>query len=97
VQRPVQPAVWCNGPFNLLFELLTVFLRAKWRQPVATSALFVVPVWADRPFYTLLQRAERAGIMRRVREYPAGTQLFTKPVSRLEAADDWRCEARRGR
>jgi hypothetical protein len=28
--------------------------------------------------------AERAGIMRRVREYPVGTQLFTKPVSRLE-------------
>lgn len=75
--------VWCNGPFDLLFELLTVFLRAKWRQPVATSALFVVPVWADRPFYALLQRAERAGIMSRVRAYPTNTQLFTKPVSRL--------------
>ena len=76
--------VWCNGPFDLLFELLTVFLRAKWRQPVATSALFVVPVWAERPFYALLLRAGSAGVMRRVRSYPLGTQLFTKPVSRLE-------------
>jgi hypothetical protein len=36
--------------------------------PARARELFVVPVWADRSFHALLLRAERAGIMRRVRE-----------------------------
>lgn len=66
-------AVWCNPPFRHATEFLTHYLSCKSHAPTTTSGMFILPKWD--------KWAHLTKHMTLVHEYPARTQLFTKPVS----------------
>jgi hypothetical protein len=71
--------VYCNAPFSMLLRVLQRFLQCKGECPVGTSALFIVPVWRDQPFYKLLEKFDGV-VFECVRRWPQGAHLFTSPV-----------------
>ena len=65
--------VWCNPPFQSAAAFLGHYLTCKARAPWTTSAVFVLPKWRSPNWAPLLRG------MRLVHEYPAHTQLFSRP------------------
>ena len=63
--------LWLNAPFSQLLNFLRHYRRCKDRSPYDTSGCFVVPVWANSEWDTLLKG------MRVIKEYPKGTRLFS--------------------
>ena len=43
--------VFCNGPFSLLLDILSHFVKCKQRHPVGTTTLFIVPLWPTEKFW----------------------------------------------
>jgi hypothetical protein len=72
--------VYCNPPYSKILEFLVRFLFCKMRTPVATAALFVLPVW-DGPraqtFWKLVGRYPEVFVP--VDRYETGSFLFTSP------------------
>ena len=70
--------IYINPPFRLFMAILLQFLRCKARCQLGTSAMFIMPVWESADFYKLVCRLPL--VFTTVREWPAGTKLFTSPV-----------------
>ena len=69
--------VWVNPPFDMIWDIMTHFLRCKIRCPVGTSVLFLVPVWVDTVWYRCIRAMP--GSFQRVRHWDKGADLFTAP------------------
>jgi hypothetical protein len=65
--------VWCNPPFQSAANFLSHYLKCKVSAPWSTSGVFILPKWSSNKWSHLTQG------MRLVHEYPARTQLFTRP------------------
>ena len=65
--------VYLNAPFDQLQDFLAHYLRTKMRAP-STRGVFIVPKWRRQPWYRLLKNFTK------IREIPAGSQVFTHPV-----------------
>ena len=65
--------VWCNPPFHSAVTFLSHYLQCKSTAPWSTSGVFILPKWRNPKWANLTQG------MRLLHEYPAHTQLFTRP------------------
>lgn len=65
--------VWCNPPFDSAATFLSHYLQCKVSSPWSTSGVFILPKWKNPQWATLTKG------MRLLHEYPAHTQLFTRP------------------
>lgn len=66
--------VWLNPPFRQIGRFLKHYFVCKARAPHRTSAAVVVPKWLTADWQPLLQG------MTLVREFPAGSVLFSAPT-----------------
>lgn len=68
--------VWCNPPFEIAIvkEWVAHFLACKAKQPASTSAVFLVPDWAE---YTALFSSQPD--FQLLHEFPRFSKLFTRP------------------
>ena len=69
---------YCNPPFSIILQILLRFLICKERCQVGTSAVFVLPMWVGEDFLELVESMPNTFV--RVRDFPAGSELFTAPV-----------------
>lgn len=65
--------LWCNPPFQMADKVIQHYLQCKAATDRPTSAVFVLPKWANARWAPLVAH------MQLVREYPARVQLFTRP------------------
>jgi hypothetical protein len=75
----------CNPPFSLAFEIIAHFLQCKLRQPLGTSAVFILPVWKTAKFWKYII-ALMPGTFEEIQFWPKGTKLFTTPATSVERA-----------
>jgi hypothetical protein len=74
--------VWCNPDFEKIYEFLVHFLQCQRAAPHTTSGVFVLHVWADKVWWSLLRGA------RVLDSFAVRSNLFTSPDWRkLERAD----------
>ena len=66
--------VWMNAPFDELMKFIKHFEKCRSQSPSDTKGLILVPKWESAPWFKELQKYTL------VHEYPAGTELFTRPV-----------------
>ena len=69
--------VFCNLPFSIMSSIFVHFIKCKLASPLGTTATFVVPGWIEHPAISMILDMPEWFV--RVREYPAGTDLFTSP------------------
>ena len=69
--------MWVNPPFSMISVIVQHFLMCKQRCPIGTAMLLLVPVWTDEAWYRLIR--EMPLTFKRVRRWPAGSNLFTAP------------------
>ena len=66
--------VWCNADWELLWDVLSHFRAGASERPFDTAGVFVIPEKTRAPWWRKLKG------FRVLARYPAGTQLFTRPV-----------------
>ena len=69
--------VWCNADWELLWDVLGHFRAGASERPFDTAGVFVIPEKTRAPWWRKLKG------FRVLARYPAGTQLFTRPVGVL--------------
>ena len=69
----VDEHVWCNPPFNSITTILRHFWACHEQAPHTTSAVFLLPVWPQQDWWSLV------GGARVVATWPQGSYLFTSP------------------
>ena len=67
--------VWVNPPFRMVAPFLKHYLQSKRLAPSTTSAVWCLPVWPDQRF------GKFTACMELIKEYPAGSHIFTRPTS----------------
>jgi hypothetical protein len=77
--------VLSNPPFSRALEILAHALQCKVREPVGTSATFILPVWVTARFWKEIIRC-MPKTFQVVRTWKAGSHLFTTPASSVERA-----------
>jgi hypothetical protein len=65
--------VWCNPPFDDAAAFVEHYLYCKSKSTVPASAVFILPKWSNPPWALLTSHMDI------VAEFPAHTQLFTRP------------------
>lgn len=67
--------VWIHPPFSKAKDFVQHYLSCKARAPSRTSAVIVLPKWADAPWLPLVAD------MQLLHTFPARTELFTRPAA----------------
>jgi len=69
--------VYCNPPYSDILPFLKKGLTAKLADPLASAAVYIVPVWQGYRFWDLI--TSYPFLFQVVHRFPVGSKLFTSP------------------